>query len=187
MNANRPPLGDFPLNPEDYGVEVPPSRPRDPKRAKGGRQTINKDELDKRISFVAFLLSQMRPKGEVKQAIMKMWQCSARTCETYFSRARSRLSEWSGMTKDAARSRLLEWAWGQMQADIKLWEKLGVFREIKEIMGLAAPLETVVKGDKDNPITITVDDINRARAKAKEWRNERLASANGTADAPSEN
>ena len=55
-----------------------------------GRQTRSQQELNERISYVTRLLRICGTKGEVKRRIKAKYCCSARTCETYLSRARLR-------------------------------------------------------------------------------------------------
>lgn len=71
-----------------------------PRRKAGGRQTKSDQELEQRVEFTALLLGRDLPKSEIKRVLKSKYSCSAQTCESYISKARALLIEWSGQTKD---------------------------------------------------------------------------------------
>jgi hypothetical protein len=56
--------------------------------------------MEERIELTARLLASGMPKGQVKRRLKAEWGVSARTCETYISRAREALTKQSGQARE---------------------------------------------------------------------------------------
>lgn len=74
----------------------------DRKGTVAARKTASAEDLGERIEYVASLLGGGLLKSEVKDAIRQRYgdDLSARTLETYVSRARELVVKWTGQTKD---------------------------------------------------------------------------------------
>lgn len=152
---------------------------------KGGRKTKSNAELEQRIEFTALLLGKALPKSVVKKQLILRYKVSARQCETYISRARALLVAWSGRSRDEHRVDSAAF-WLSVIQDLSSSEqaRLRARENLDKLYGLYAPVETVVKGDKDNPLRVVnvQEVIEAAQRQAADYRRARMGAgsqANG--------
>lgn len=141
-----------------------------------------REEVDERVEFTAFLLGQRLPKGEIKRLLMAKYKnaagdaITARTCETYLSRARALLVEMTGRPKkehvtDAAAFYLTTIQSSQSNVDQKLRAQDALVR----LYGLEAPASLTLKSDPEAPLQVNVNAIVvQAKAQAEAHRKARF-------------
>src|SRR5262249_31187990 len=130
--------------------------PEQPTGSRRGRRTRSQEEMDRRISFAACLLSQLVPTAEIKAQLERRYECSRRMCEKYISRGRERLKKWSEIPPEQVRNEIVGLLQGLLRSNLGVREKLAAIDRLIEIYGLAAPTEQTIKGDRKQPVTLEV-------------------------------
>jgi hypothetical protein len=124
------------------------------KRPRTARQTASADELDLRICFTATLLSQLKPKCQIMAMLKQRYGCSARTCETYITRAREKLLEWTGKSKEQVRFDVVGLPFGALSSSNKIGEKIAIVDRIIAIFGLEAPRGLEIGNQDSTPFKV---------------------------------
>jgi hypothetical protein len=135
------------------GANTPSPQPAGT-RPRTARQTASADELDKRISFTATLLSQLKPKGQIKATLKQRYGCSARTCETYLACAREKLLEWTGKSREEMRVDVVGLLSGALRGSNKVSEKMLIVDRIIAIYGLEAPKGLEIGNQNGTPFKV---------------------------------
>lgn len=116
-------------------------------------------ELEDRYIRTAALLAQGNTKGAVKSALIKAYDISARTCETYLARARELLLAETG--KPAGEHRAESLAFYQtIKADpnASTIAKLKAQERIDKLLALELPAKlTLTDSTGENPMTIRLE------------------------------
>jgi len=137
---------------------LPPGKPRKPPI----RSTASHEEFLGRILVLAKKLSSGAKKRELKAAGMKQWKVSARTMETYLSRAREMLLEETGKTRQEHIAEAY-WHYQSVIEDPKTTtrEKLEARAGIRELLGLDAP--TRIDAQVSGGVIVLHTDLDVAR------------------------
>lgn len=139
------------------------------------RKMKSEQELDGYVEFAALLLSKMLPKHQVKKAIRKRFSeehpgedLSPRTLETYISRGRQLLVEWSGKSKEEHFNDAAAFYLQMIQTGENDHVKLQARARLDSLYNLDGPLVHIHRGDKDSPIPITIQNVLAASKEADE-------------------
>jgi hypothetical protein len=143
------------LVPEDLEPDEE-ERPERNRHGHGIRKKRSREEQEEIIAFAAALLSQnpTHSKREIKKLLRNRYAASnfsARTLESYLSRAREKLRDWSYLPAQTVRERMNAMLQGMLRMSLKVEERLRVLDRLIQIYGLAqAPV--VVTGKDAGPI-----------------------------------
>lgn len=104
------------------------------------RKTHSEEERDEIVAFIAMLLSQQVTKGQIKNMVRNQYaskEFSARTLETYVSRAREKVAEWSGLDATKVREQIIAMLQGMFTGSLKPFERLAVVDRFMMLFNLA--------------------------------------------------
>jgi hypothetical protein len=105
------------------------------------RQTKSAKDLEARVEFTATLLGLGLSKSAIKKRLIEAYQCSARTCETYLSRAKDLLVQWSGQAKQEHFVEAVAFYRSVIQAQGSVKDKLCARERLDALYGLEPPKE----------------------------------------------
>ena len=86
-------------------METPtnPNDPPAPRKARSKYVKPSNDDLEKRVEFTLYLISRRIYKHQIIDQLKRKYDVTPRTCETYISRAREKIQENSGRTREEHR------------------------------------------------------------------------------------
>lgn len=123
------------------------------------RPTRGQEEAREDYAFE--LLSRALHKSQIKTLFQKKFDCSARTVERYLARARARMIELSGKSKEEHRQEALAFYLSCLrhpEATVK--EKVYARERIDKLLGLDAPQQVQQKTEHSGAIAGIVPVIN---------------------------
>jgi hypothetical protein len=97
-----------------------------------------REEMDERIDQTVKLLARRLFTSDIKRVLMAKYDVCARTCETYISRARELILEWSGKSKEEHRQDALALFESVVRSDAPAKERMEAQAHIVALLGLAA-------------------------------------------------
>lgn len=115
-----------------------------------GLNKPDKIELESRYEYTVFLISRRLYKSDIKRALMRKYNISARTCENYMAEARRRMVDASGRSRDDHRLDSLKFYESIIAGpDGDLRDKIYAQSRIDWLLGLEAP----VRHEHDHNLT----------------------------------
>jgi hypothetical protein len=155
---------------------APSSRP--------GRQTKSAREMQDRIEFVAFMLGQMIPEADIREAIRKKYHypdgrgLGWQTCVTYIRRAKQWMMERLKRPPDDWVNESASFYLSICQsAASTVDQKLRAREDLDELLGTKAAARIIIEGNPERPLEhiFRLDDYVAGRIRSAEHRRLRAA------------